>query len=99
MTFNGILQIAFYLVALIALGIPLGAYMARVYKRERTFLDPLLGPVEKFIYRLSGVKAEQEMDWKQNAVAMLLFNAAGFKLPHVSFYLKEDSLPQVRFYS
>ncbi len=78
MTTNGIVQIVFYLVALVALGYPLGLFMARVYKRERTFLDPVFGPVERLLYRLAGVKAEEEMDWKQNAIAMLVFNAAGF---------------------
>ena len=78
MTANGVLQIVFFLVALIALGLPLGAFMARVYNRERTFLDPVIGPVERFLYRLAGVDAAKEMDWKQNAIAMLLFNALGF---------------------
>ncbi|MBI5470937.1 MAG: potassium-transporting ATPase subunit KdpA [Ignavibacteriae bacterium] len=78
MTTNGLIQILFYLIALTALGYPLGIFMAKVYRRERTFLDPMLGPVERFLYRLSGVNADEEMDWKQNAIAMLLFNAAGF---------------------
>ena len=56
---------------------PLGAYMARVYQGERTFLDPLLRPVERLIYRAAGVRADEEMDWKTYAVAMLLFNALG----------------------
>jgi len=77
MTTNGFIQIIFYFVALIALGYPLGHFIARVYKHERTFLDPVLGPVERFLYKLSGVNADEEMDWKQNAVAMLIFNAAG----------------------
>ncbi len=78
MTTNGIMQILLYAIALIALGYPLGLFMAKVYKREHTFLDPLLAPVERLLYRLSGVRADEEMDWKQNAIAMLLFNAAGF---------------------
>ena len=78
MTGNGILNIAFYFIALVALGLPLGAFMARVYKQERTFLDPLLGPVERFLYRLAGIDAAQEMDWKRNAIALLVFNALGF---------------------
>jgi K+-transporting ATPase ATPase A chain len=56
---------------------PLGAFMARVYQGKRTFLDPVLGPVERLLYRLSGVRADEEMDWKTYAVAMLLFNALG----------------------
>jgi K+-transporting ATPase ATPase A chain len=77
MTFNGILQIVFFMAVLIALVKPLGAFMARVFQRERTFLDPVLGPVERFIYRLARINPDEEMDWKANAVAMLLFNAAG----------------------
>ena len=71
------LQLIFYLVVLIALAKPLGAFMARVYQGERTFLDPLLRPVEKLIYRLSGVNPDEEMNWKVYAIAMLLFNGLG----------------------
>ena len=77
MTLNGAIQILLYLVILVLLVKPLGAFMARVFQRERTFLDPILGPVERFIYRLSGINLEEEMDWKANTVAMLLFNAVG----------------------
>lgn len=71
------LQILFYLTALFALVKPLGGYMARVYQNERVVLDPILGPVERFIYRASGVDSKTEMNWKTYAVAMLLFNAIG----------------------
>jgi len=77
MTPNGILQIALYLVVLLALVKPLGAYMARVYQREKTFLDPVLSPLERLIYRVIRVHPEHEMDWKENAIAMLLFNGVG----------------------
>jgi K+-transporting ATPase ATPase A chain len=77
MTLNGILQIVVYLVVLLLLVKSLGVFMARVFQRERTFLDPILGPVERLIYRLSGINADEEMDWKQNAIAMLLFNVVG----------------------
>ena len=77
MKFNGILQIAFFIGVLLALARPLGAFMARVFQRERTFLDPVLGPVEHLIYKLSGINPDEEMDWKTNAVAMLLFNIVG----------------------
>ncbi len=78
MTLNGILQIAFYLAALTLLAKPLGAFMARVYQREKTFLDPVLGPLERLIYRLTKISPDEEMDWKVNAVAMLIFNFVGF---------------------
>ncbi len=71
------LQLIFYMVVLIALAKPLGAFMARVYQGEKTFLTPLLHPLEKFIYRLSGVHPDQEMNWKVYAIAMLLFNGLG----------------------
>jgi potassium-transporting ATPase potassium-binding subunit len=71
------LQLIFYMLVLIALAKPLGAFMARVYQGERTFLDPLLRPLEKLIYRLCGVRPDEEMNWKVYAVAMLLFNALG----------------------
>jgi K+-transporting ATPase ATPase A chain len=71
------IQLIFYIVVLLALAKPLGSFMARVYQGERTFLDRLLGPVERFIYRLSGVKADEEMNWKTYAVAAMIFNALG----------------------
>ncbi|MGZ9222717.1 MAG: potassium-transporting ATPase subunit KdpA, partial [Anaerolineales bacterium] len=71
------LQLIFYIVVLLALAKPLGSYMAKVYQGERTFLDRLLGPVERFIYRLSGVKPDEEMNWKTYAIAAMLFNALG----------------------
>ena len=77
MTLNGILQIAFYLVVLTLLAKPLGAFMARIYQREKTFLDPLLGPLERVIYRIARINPDEEMDWKANAIALLIFNFVG----------------------
>lgn len=77
MTINGALQIGLYLIALVALVKPLGWYMARVYEGMPVGVDRVLGPVERWIYRLAGVRASEEMDWKTYAVAMLLFNGAG----------------------
>ena len=74
MTLYGLLQIGLYLVVLLALVKPLGWYMARVYEGEPIGLDRILGPVERLVYRLSGVRQE-EMDWKGYAVAFLLFSA------------------------
>jgi len=76
-TINGWLQIGLYLVILIVLVKPLGWYMARVYEQKPFGLDKILGSLERGIYRLAGVQAEREMNWKTYAVAMLLFNAAG----------------------
>jgi K+-transporting ATPase ATPase A chain len=77
MTVTGWIQVGFFFALLLALVKPLGAFMARVFQGEPTFLDPLLLPVERWLYRLAGVRPAQEMDWKGYAVAMLLFNALG----------------------
>jgi K+-transporting ATPase ATPase A chain len=71
------LQIGLYLIVLLLLVKPLGSFMARVYEGERTFLSPVLGPVERLIYRITGVKPQEEMDWKTYAFAMLLFSLVG----------------------
>jgi K+-transporting ATPase ATPase A chain len=70
-------QLIFYVVVLLLLAKPLGSFMAKVYQGERTFLDPILGPVERLIYRLSGVKPDDDMNWKTYAIAAMLFNAIG----------------------
>ena len=80
MTINGWLQIAFYLLLVLAVTKPLGIFMARVFSRERTFLDPVLRPVEKLIYRTTGVDEEHEMAWTEYAVAMLLFSVVSMLL-------------------
>src|SRR5262245_34861977 len=77
MTANGIFQLALYMVVLIALAKPLGAYMARVYQNQPFGLDKALGWLERLIYRWSGVQPDREMDWKTYTLAMLLFNFAG----------------------
>ena len=77
MTPNGFLQVALYLVVLLALVRPLGGYMARVYDGTPTWVSRVLGPVERLIYRLTGVDPDEGMDWKTYALAMLLFNLLG----------------------
>ncbi len=83
MTNFSILQIGLYLAALILLVKPLGAFMANVYEGKRTFLDPVLRPIERLIYRLCGVGPDQEMDWKTYAVAMMVFNIVGLVAVYV----------------
>ena len=78
MTSSGLLQIALYLVVLVALVKPLGGFMARVYEGERTWLSRVLGPVERLIYRSAAVDPAEDQNWKQYAFAALLFNAVGF---------------------
>jgi potassium-transporting ATPase potassium-binding subunit len=75
MTSNGWFQIAFFLLLVLAVTKPLGMFITRVFNRERTFLDPVLRPIERLIYRLSGVNEDREMDWKEYAVSILLFSA------------------------
>ena len=72
------LQTIIFFVVLLALIKPLGRFMAKVFQGERTFLSPVLVPCEKAIYRISGVKPEDEMGWQRYAGAMLLFNMALF---------------------
>jgi potassium-transporting ATPase potassium-binding subunit len=83
MTANGLLHLVFYVVVLLLLARPLGAYMARIYEGRPTWLDRPLGWLERLVYRLSGVRADQEMDWKVYALTMLLFNAAGLLLVYL----------------
>ena len=77
MIISSLIQIGLYLIILLLLVKPLGAYMAHIYQGERSFLDPVLKPLERFIYRIAQVNHAEEMDWKTYAVAMLLFNFAG----------------------
>jgi potassium-transporting ATPase potassium-binding subunit len=76
MTANGWLQIAVFLLLILAVTKPLGVFMARVFKRERTFLDLLLRPLERLLYRATGVDENHEMRWTEYAIAMLLFSMA-----------------------
>ena len=75
MTLNGWLQILFFFALVFAVTKPLGLFMTHVFNREKTFLDPLLRPGERLIYRLTGVDETREMRWTEYAVAMLLFSA------------------------
>ena len=77
MTANGIFQLVFYVVVLLALAKPLGAYMARVYEGRPIVLGRILGWLERLIYGLCGVRPTEEMGWKPYAIAMLLFNLLG----------------------
>jgi potassium-transporting ATPase potassium-binding subunit len=80
MTANGWFQIGFFLLVILAVTKPLGVYMARVFNGEKTFLDFLLRPIERLIYRLCGVKEDREMHWTEYLIAMLLFSGASMIL-------------------
>jgi potassium-transporting ATPase potassium-binding subunit len=77
MTANGTLQLAFYLVVLIALAKPLGTYMAAVYEGRPPILNQFGAPIERLIYRLCGVKESEEMSWTEYALAALWFSLFG----------------------
>jgi K+-transporting ATPase ATPase A chain len=75
---NAFVQGGLYVALLILLAWPLGSFMARLYEGKRTLLDPVLGPFERLLYRVAGVKPEVEMKWTAYAGAMLVFNLFGF---------------------
>jgi K+-transporting ATPase ATPase A chain len=85
MTLNGWLQIALFLFVIFLVTKPLGVYMARVFNRERTYLDPVLRPIERFIYRITWVDENHEMRWTEYAISMLLFSI----VPMLLLYLIE----------
>jgi K+-transporting ATPase ATPase A chain len=83
MTPQGLLQLVLYVVVLVLLVKPLGAFMAAVYEGRRTFLSPILGPVERTIYRLAGVNEQKEGDWKRYALQVFLVNLIGILVVYV----------------
>ena len=92
MTPNGWFQILLYLVLIFLVTKPLGVFMARVFNREKTFLDPLARPLERLLYRLTGVDETHEMRWTEYATAMLMFSGVSM----LALYLIErlqQSLP------
>ncbi len=76
MTLNGWLQIAIFFALILLTAKPMGSYMTRVFEGRKTFLDPLLVPVERLLYRLTGVNREEEMRWTGYGAAMLIFSMA-----------------------
>lgn len=77
MTASSWLQLAVFLGLLAALALPLGTYLARVYTGEARFAARILGPLERLLYRASGVDPAEDMSWKRYAGAVLLFNLLG----------------------
>jgi K+-transporting ATPase ATPase A chain len=80
MTANGWFQIGVFLFVILVITKPLGVFMTQVFNREKTFLDFALRPIERLIYRLTGVKEEREMPWTEYGAAMLLFSATSMVL-------------------
>lgn len=83
MTLNGWLQIALFCGALVLAAPPLGRFVARVFERQPTRLDPVLRPLERLIYRLTGVDETREMRWTEYAAAMLLFSVVSMLVLYV----------------
>ncbi len=83
MTPNGWLQITIFLLVILALTKPLGVFMARVFSGEKTFLDPALRPIERGLYRLTGVDEKREMRWTEYTIAMLFFSGVSMLLLYV----------------
>jgi K+-transporting ATPase ATPase A chain len=92
MNLNAWIQIAFFLILLLVLARPLGLFMARVYRGERTFLTPIVEPLEKLIYRFAGINPAEDMPWMKYAAAVIMFNLVGL-LAVYSLQRFQASLP------
>jgi K+-transporting ATPase ATPase A chain len=101
---NEVIQILFFMIALVALAPLLGKYMAKVFMGENHFMKPVFGWLEKLVYRLSDIKSEEEMNWKTYTYGVLLFNLFGmvflFLLQMVQAYLplNTEKLPNVSWH-
>ncbi len=80
---NALIQVGLFALVVTAVSVPLGLYMARVFTDQHTFLDPVLRPVERLIYRVCGIHPGTEQNWVEYAIAMLLFSAVGMLLLYV----------------
>jgi K+-transporting ATPase ATPase A chain len=74
MTASGWFQILLFLALVLLVTKPMGIFMTRVFSRERTFMDPVLRPIERLLYRVTGVDEGHEMRWTEYAISMLLFS-------------------------
>ena len=83
MTLNGWLQIAVFFALVLLCAKPMGSYMTRVFERRRTWLDPVLVPCERLIYKATGVNPDQEMPWTAYCISMLVFSAATLLFTYV----------------
>ncbi|HEY0262894.1 MAG TPA: potassium-transporting ATPase subunit KdpA [Granulicella sp.] len=83
MSLNGWLQILVFIAAVLLLANPMGIYLTNVFERRRTFLDPLLVPCEHLLYRITGIRPDEEMRWTEYTAVMLLFSAATLALTYI----------------
>ena len=82
MSLNGWLQIAVFIAAVLLLAKPMGSYLTRVFERRSTWLDPVISPVERVLYRVTGIRPDEEMRWTEYVVSMLVFSAATMLLTY-----------------
>jgi len=87
-----LLQLGFFIILFVLLARPAGRYMAAVYTGKRTWLDPVLNPLERLFYKLSGVDPDHEMTWWEYAATVMVFNIAGIVLLFV-IQLVQGHLP------
>jgi K+-transporting ATPase ATPase A chain len=88
MTANGVFQLLLFFGLVLLLTKPMGLYMARVFQGERTFMSPVLRPVERFFYKLFGVREDEEMKWTTYAFALLMFSIVGGALSYAMLRLQ-----------
>ena len=79
-TLNSVLQVLIFLVIVLLLTKPVGLYLYKVFNGERTWLSPVLVPVERFFYRLSGINQEEEQKWTGYIFSLLVFSLVGMLL-------------------
>jgi K+-transporting ATPase ATPase A chain len=89
MTANGWFQIGLYVLVVFLITKPVGIFLTRVFERQKTFLDPILRPVERLIYRVCGVDETEEMRWTKYGTAMLLFSAVSLVLLYLMERLQQ----------
>jgi K+-transporting ATPase ATPase A chain len=80
MTANGWFQIGLFFLVILLVTKPIGVFMMRVFNREKTFPDPVLRPIERLVYRLTGVDESREMRWTEYTISMLLFSGVSMAL-------------------
>ena len=83
MSLNGWLQIAVFIAAVLLLAKPMGSYLTRVFERRSTWLDPFISPLERMLYRVTGIKTDEEMRWTEYVLSMLVFSAATMLLTYL----------------
>ena len=82
MSLNGWLQISLFFLVVLALATPIGTYLTAVFERRRTFLDPVLRPIERLLYKATGVNEDEEMKWTGYLASMLIFSGVTLLLTY-----------------